>query len=82
VADQWAQGVALQVMSLLGADGRVVLAEDYGRAFGYSRAQARHILNRAVEYGTVEKVRLADEGIGGLGARFGFRVAAKEGLGG
>jgi hypothetical protein len=78
VHNQWAESVAEEVASM---GGTFVLAERYGYRFGYSLQQARHILNRAAEYGTIEKFRLADEGIRlqSDGAKFGYRVPTKGG---
>lgn len=76
--NEWALGVAEQVEDQI-AHGfswfGLVLPEHFGRRFGYSKAQARHILNRAAERGAIEKVRLTSLGhdAASAGAHFGYR---------
>lgn len=66
VADQLTDGFSMHGL---------VSAEHFGRRYRYSRAQARHVLNNAAEYGVIEKVRVSSLGVDvpHFGARFGFR---------
>lgn len=71
----WAERVAAQLAELTGWERPLlVTAPEFGARVGYSREQARHVLNRAAEYGYVERLR-AVPGVRqpGDGSRYVYR---------